>query len=43
MRNGDSAAEDDPLSVIAGMPVLRVWQAKQVPSLLALLVPKYKH
>lgn len=26
----NSAAEDDPNSVIAGMPVLRVWQAKNV-------------
>ena len=26
----NSAAEDDPTSVIAGMPVLRVWAAKQV-------------
>ena len=26
----NSAAEDDPTSVIAGMPVLRVWNAKQV-------------
>ena len=26
----NSAAEDDPTSVIAGMPVLRVWTAKQV-------------
>jgi len=26
----NSAAEDDPNSVIAGMPVLRVWRAKQV-------------
>jgi NAD(P) transhydrogenase len=26
----NSAAEDDPNSEIAGMPVLRVWRAKQV-------------
>jgi len=26
----NSAAEDDPNSVIAGMPVLKVWKAKQV-------------
>ncbi len=26
----NSAAEDDPNSLIAGMPVLRVWQAKHV-------------
>lgn len=26
----NSAAEDDPNSQIAGMPVLRVWKAKQV-------------
>ena len=26
----NSAAEDDPDSVIAGMPVLQVWKAKQV-------------
>ena len=26
----NSAAEDDPTSIIAGMPVLRVWHAKQV-------------
>lgn len=26
----NSAAEDDPNSIIAGMPVLRVWNAKQV-------------
>ena len=26
----NSAAEDDPNSAIAGMPVLRVWKAKQV-------------
>jgi len=26
----NSAAEDDPTSIIAGMPVLRVWVAKQV-------------
>merc|ERR1712134_25894 len=26
----NSAAEDDPNSQIAGMPVLRVWNAKQV-------------
>jgi NAD(P) transhydrogenase len=25
------AAEEDPNSIIAGMPVLRVWNAKQVP------------
>ena len=25
-----SDAEDDPNSIIAGMPVLRVWRAKQV-------------
>merc|ERR1712144_179283 len=26
----NSAAEDDPNSIIAGMPVLRVWEAEQV-------------
>lgn len=26
----NSAAEDDPNSPIAGMPVLKVWQAQQV-------------
>ena len=26
----NSAAEDDPTSIIAGMPVLRVWNAKNV-------------
>ena len=26
----NSAAEDDPNSIIAGMPVLKVWKAKQV-------------
>ena len=26
----NSAAEEDPASVIAGMPVLRVWKSKQV-------------
>ena len=26
----NSAAEDDPTSIIAGMPVLRVWESKQV-------------
>ncbi len=26
----NSAAEDDPNSIIAGMPVLRVWRSKQV-------------
>ena len=26
----NSAAEDDPNSIIAGMPVLRVWNSKQV-------------
>jgi NAD(P) transhydrogenase len=26
----NSAAEEDPNSIIAGMPVLRVWLAKQV-------------
>jgi len=28
----NSAAEDDPNSIIAGMPVLRVWKADQVTS-----------
>ena len=28
----NSAAEDDPNSIIAGMPVLRVWKSKQVHS-----------
>ncbi len=28
----NSAAEDDPNSIIAGMPVLRVWKAHQVSS-----------
>jgi H+-translocating NAD(P) transhydrogenase len=26
----NSAAEDDPNSIIAGMPVIRVWKADQV-------------
>jgi NAD(P) transhydrogenase len=26
----NSAAEDDPNSIIAGMPVLKVWNSKQV-------------
>ena len=26
----NSAAEDDPNSIIAGMPVLKVWKSKQV-------------
>ena len=26
----NSAAQDDPNSIIAGMPVLEVWKAKQV-------------
>lgn len=26
----NSAAEDDPNSIIAGMPVLRVWNSEQV-------------
>jgi NAD(P) transhydrogenase len=29
----NSAAEDDPNSIIAGMPVLRVWKANQVRAL----------
>lgn len=29
----NSAAEDDPNSIIAGMPVLRVWNAEQVSDL----------
>lgn len=29
----NSAAEDDPNSIIAGMPVLRVWRSNQVGSL----------
>lgn len=29
----NSAAEEDPNSIIAGMPVLRVWLAKQVQML----------
>jgi NAD(P) transhydrogenase len=28
----NSAAEDDPNSIIAGMPVLKVWKSKQVRS-----------
>lgn len=28
----NSGAEDDPNSVIAGMPVLKVWNANQVPN-----------
>ena len=28
----NSAAEDDPNSIIAGMPVLKVWKSKQVLS-----------
>jgi hypothetical protein len=38
----NSAAEDDPNSIIAGMPVLRVWKANQVPmfsTLVLYLVP----
>ena len=47
----NSAAEDDPNSIIAGMPVLRVWKANQVntpptppplpPLVDANYVPKY--
>lgn len=33
----NSAAEDDPNSLIAGMPVLRVWKAKQVRFLMNFL------
>ena len=33
----NSAAEDDPNSIIAGMPVLKVWKAGQVCHLLELL------
>ena len=34
----NSAAEDDPNSIIAGMPVLRVWKSNQVTLRLFLLV-----
>lgn len=34
----NSAAEDDPNSVIAGMPVLKVWKAKQVGDVRSLTV-----
>ncbi len=30
----NSAAEDDPNSIIAGMPVLRVWRSKQARCLI---------
>ena len=30
----NSAAEEDPNSIIAGMPVLRVWNSKQVSRIL---------
>lgn len=30
----NSAAEEDPNSIIAGMPVLRVWNSKQVSHIL---------
>ena len=33
----NSAAQDDPTSVIAGMPVLEVWKAKQARPLFVLL------
>ena len=29
----NSAAEEDPNSIIAGMPVIRVWNSKQVRSI----------
>lgn len=35
----NSAAEDDPNSIIAGMPVLRVWKAKQVCVVLSIRNP----
>jgi len=37
----NSAAEDDPNSDIAGMPVLRVWRAKQVIVMKRSLAPGY--
>jgi NAD(P) transhydrogenase len=37
----NSAAEDDPNSDIAGMPVLRVWKAKQVIVMKRSLAPGY--
>lgn len=30
----NSAAEDDPNSIIAGMPVLKVWKSEQVSNIL---------
>lgn len=33
----NSAAQDDPNSIIAGMPVLEVWNSKNVSSLLTSL------
>ena len=38
----NSAAQDDPNSVIAGMPVLEVWKAKQVSPFLLLFFFFYK-
>lgn len=38
----NSAAEEDPNSIIAGMPVIRVWLTKQV-SLSILMFDVYSH
>lgn len=38
----NSAAEDDPNSIIAGMPVLRVWKADQVSSSILRYLPNNK-
>lgn len=34
----NSAAEDDPNSIIAGMPVLRVWKANQVRVMISIWI-----
>ena len=34
----NSAAQDDPNSIIAGMPVLEVWKAKQVRSATSVVI-----
>lgn len=34
----NSAAQDDPTSVIAGMPVLEVWKAKQARLLFIFII-----
>jgi len=39
----NSAAEEDPNSIIAGMPVIRVWLTKQVSTLTDEYAVKYLH